>query len=444
MKKSILTSALSFLFLLYAGAAFSQCTTVVWPEKPEDKAKAEESKVLYEDAIRAGQYKDLKAAVQPFNWMLKTVPNHHISLYIQGAELFDKLATLEKDAAKKKVYVDSLMIVYDLRMKTCGDESNVMNRKALSFVKFNANEKPKESLSILDKVIRLNGVNISDGAIVPYMQVVKLNKLKLKNISDEQILQKYDTIVGIIDGKIQKNQSEGKPFDKLQTMKTQVDEILGSVVTFDCNMVKKIYEPKYRANPNDIVIAKKIFTQMLQGKCTDDPLWLEVAEKLHTTEKNCALAKNLGKIYLSRDNYEKGAQYLKEAQELCTEGTEKGEILLLRGQLEAVKGSKSTARDLYRQAVQADASLQKEVWEKTGDLILTSFESCKQLKSKVEDRLVFLLAYDYYSKAGASKKMAQAKENFPSKEEIFTEGIESGSSKTVSCWGESTTIRTRD
>ena len=58
---------------------------------------------------------------------------------------------------------------------------------------------------------------------------------------------------------------------------------------------------------------------------------------------------------------------------------------------------------------------------------------------------MFLIAYDYYAKAGDSKKMGIAKENFPSKEEIFTENIQAGSSATVNCWiNESTTVRTRD
>jgi tetratricopeptide (TPR) repeat protein len=449
MKKSILTGALSFLIMIYAGAAFAQCKEVVWPENPEMKAKAEESKVLYEDAVRAGQPKELKAAIAPLSWMLKNVPNHHVSLYITGADLFDKLAAAEKDPARKKVYIDSLMTLYDLRIKACGDESNVMNRKALSFVKFNANDKPAESLQMLDKVIELNGNNISDGALVPYMQVLAIHQAKVKpGFTDEQILQRFEKIISIIDAKTQKAQSEGKPIDKFVTMKTQSEELLTKTgMKIDCDFVKKSLEPKYRKNPKDLVLGKQIFTYMLQGKCTEDPLWLEVAEQIHTSgEKNCGLAKNLGKIYMSKENFAKAAQYLKESQELCTDAADKGEILLLRGQMEAVNGSKSAARDLYRQAASVDPSLQKEVYEKIGDLYLTSFDTCKKLVSKVEDRLVFLIAYDYYQRAGNTKKMAQAKDNFPSKEEIFTEGIDAGSSKTLnSCWvGESTTIRTRD
>jgi tetratricopeptide (TPR) repeat protein len=343
------------------------------------------------------------------------------------------------------------MIVYDMRMKNCGDESNVLNRKGLSFVKFNANAKPAESIKMIDEMIEKNGNNITDGALVPYMQVIAIHQAKVKpGFTDIQILERFDKINAILDAKIQQAQSQGKQeqVQKYQTMRTQIEELLPKTgVKIDCDFVKKSMEPKYRQNPKDLVLAKKIFGYMLQGKCTDDPLWLEVAEALHNGgEKNCGLAKNLGKIYMAKENFDKGAQYLKEAQELCTESADKGEILLLRGQLEAVRGSKPAARDLYKQAAGADPSLQKEVYEKIGDLYLTSFDACKQLKSKVDDRLVFLIAYDYYQRAGNTKKMAQAKENFPSKEEIFTEGIDAGSSKTLnSCWvGESTTIRTRD
>lgn len=451
MKKSILTGALSLLLMINAGAAFAQCKEVIWPENPEMKAKAEESKVLFEDAVRSGQQKDLKAAIAPFNWMLQNVPNHHVSLYITGGELFDKLASLEKDPKKRNAYVDSLMIIYDLRMKTCGDESNVLNRKVLSFVKFNANAKPAESLQLSDEVMQKVGNNITDALLVPYMQVVAIHQAKVKpGFTDEQILERFDKLNAILDAKIQQAQSKGQndQVTKYNTMRTQIEELLPKTgVTISCDLVKKTMEPKYRQNPKDLALAKKIFSYMLQGKCTSDPLWLEVAEALHNGgEKNCGLAKNLGKIYMSKENFEKGAQYLKEAQELCTESSDKGEILLLRGQLEAVRGSKPSARDLYRQAAQADPSLQKEVFEKIGDLYLTSFETCKQLKSKVDDRLVFLIAYDYYAKAGNSKKMAQAKDNFPSKEEIFTEGVDAGSSRTLNtCWvGETTTIRTRD
>lgn len=444
-QKTVFAGALVLLFMISSGAAFSQCTEVVWPESPELRAKAEESKVLYEDAIKTGQLAELKKAIKPFNWMVENVPNHHISLYIQGIELFDKLATLEKNADKKKAYIDSLMIIYDLRIKTCGDEANVFNRKALSFVKHNANAQPVETLEILDKAFEMNGNNILESTIVPYFHVVRLNFLN-KKVSEDDVLTRYDKLIEIVDAKIQDAQSKGKPVDKLQKMKEDLEQLLLNTVTINCDIVRSKFVPKFKANPNDIDIAKKIFTFMLKDKCTDDPVWLEAAEAVYNSgEKNCGLAKNLGIIHLSKENYDKAEKFLKEAQSICTEGSDKAEILLYLGSVEARKGNRSGAREFYRQAAAADAGTAKQAYEKIGDLYLNSFDVCKKLESRVTDRLVYLIAYDYYAKAGDSKKMAIAKDGFPSKEEIFTENIENGSKVTVGCWiQEATTIRTRD
>ena len=61
------------------------------------------------------------------------------------------------------------------------------------------------------------------------------------------------------------------------------------------------------------------------------------------------------------------------------------------------------------------------------------------------DRGVFLAAYKMYEKAGNNAQMKASKEQFPSIEEIFNEGMEEGESITVGCWiNESVTLKRRD
>jgi hypothetical protein len=115
------------------------------------------------------------------------------------------------------------------------------------------------------------------------------------------------------------------------------------------------------------------------------------------------------------------------------------------GLLSSKKGNKSGARELYRQAASADASVAKEAYEKIGDLYINSAGDCSKKVNLADDRLVFLLAADYYQRAGASQKLATAKAQFPSKEEIFLVNYQPGDTKKIECWiNESTTIRTRD
>jgi len=442
MKTIILSGVLSIVLFLSHSASHAQCKEVVWPEDPVMKAKTEESKVLYEDALKAG---NPKGAEPRLNWLLANVPQFHSSLYIYGAEVFDKLAAQEKDPARKKVYIDSLMIVYDMRIKNCGDEANVMNRKTLSFLKYKINESPDEALILMEKNFELNGNNVFDALLLPYMQVVRLNALKYKKLTDVEILTKYDKVMDVVDAKIKVTQSKGQSTDKYKEIKDDIDAVLISFIKVDCDFVKTNLEPKFRKDPNDLPLAKKIFTFMLQGKCTDDPLWLEAGESIHrnSPEKDFGLAKNLGLKYYSQNNLTKAESLLKEALPLAPTAKDKAEVLIYLGQFQ-VKTDKPAARTLFRQALEADPG-NKEAYEKIGDLYYGSFETCAKKVNMADDRLVYLVAADYYQRAGDSKKVAMAKEGFPSKEEIFLIDYQVGDTKQVGCWiGESTTIRTRD
>jgi len=445
MKNSITASVMLLAILFTSTASWAQCKEVVWPTDPTQKAKAEESKVLYEDAKNSKQYKQ---AVVPLNWLLANVPNFHSSLYINGADIYDELASAEKNPARKKVYVDSLMIIYDMRLKNCGDDPVVFNRKALSYLKYNSAEQPAEALKMLDEAFKRSGNNIMDATLVPYFQVVRLNVAKFKKMTDLQILERYDKLMAVIDAKIQKAQSEGKPVDKYKKYKDDIDAMLITMVKVDCDFVRANLAPKFKQNPNDIALAKKIFSFMLQGKCTDDPLWLQAAETVHKDpngQKDCGLAKNLGIIYMSKDELDKAESFLKEAQGICTDSQDKGEVLLYLGTLTSKRGNKAGARELYRQAASSNPTVAKEAYEKIGDLYYNSAGDCSKKVNQADDRLVFLLAADYYQRAGNGKKVAQAKDAFPSKEDIFLVNYQPGYKKNVECWiNESTTIRTRD
>lgn len=433
---------------LTLGIAFSasaQCGNDFNFGEGEQKAIAETNWVMLKDAKTNGHFEQ---AAPQLNWFLTNIPKLNKTLYIYGAEVYDGLAKKEANAAKKAMYADSLIIIYDLRLKhtPCNEEASIANRKALAaYPYFLNNDKVKDLLVLMDKAIELNGNNVMDGTLIPYMQTVCMNRSKFKSLTDEEIIQRYDKLTEIIEAKTKKAQSEGKPVDKYTKYQSDVDNIFsGCGVVIDCNMVKKTLEPKYRANPNDADLARKIFSYMLQGKCTDDPLWLETGEKVFEQTPDYGIAKNLAIKYLAAENYSKAELWLRKAVPLASTGNDKAEILILLGSLKARQGDKPGARELYRQALGASGG-NKDAYEKIGDLYMNSAKDCAREKSYAEDRLIFLAAYDMYSKAGNQQKMAQAKSQFPSTTELFEQNWNEGEIKKLDyCWvGEAVTLRTR-
>jgi tetratricopeptide (TPR) repeat protein len=433
------------LFLSVANIAWSQAVGCKnnWPA---DKAKAEEQLAIYGDALKQQNY---RGAVPGIQWFLTNAPKWNTKLYIDGTDIYNKLASAEKDPAKKQVLVDSLMWLYDERVKNCGDEINVLNRKATYAAVFNGQNKDKtaEVMTLFDKVLDISGTNVSDNVLDSYFKIVFANFALLKNKTEDQVLAHYEKIQGAIDAKIAKYQQENKQaeVEKLKAAKAGVDDLLPKMVPVDCAFVKKNMEPKFRQNPNDLVLAKKIFGFMLLGKCTDDPLWVEAGEVVHKLEptKDYGLTKNLAVKFLNVGNTAKANEYIKEAVGLATNPVQKAEVLIIQATIAAKGGNNTNARDLLRQAAASDPA-NKDAFEKLGDLYATSDE-CKKLKSQAEDRLIYIAAYDMYAKAGNNQKMGNMKALFPSKEDIFVLSWKTGESKNTGCWiNENVNLRTRD
>lgn len=434
---------LALVTAAFAASAQTPCKNNM-PTDPALRAKLEENKVIYEDAMRSGNYRGSAASLQ---WILNNAPQWHTNAYIHGADIYDKLAGAEKDPAKKLALADSLMIIYDLRIKNCGDEINVLNRKAGYSAKYFSQNKERTAsvLALFDRVFEISGNNVNDGNLELYMKVVQLNQALLKNLTEDQILARYDKISAVIEAKIQKAASENKQdqIEKLKTIKANVDDILVKLVTVDCPFVKKNLEPKFKANPNDAALANRIFMFMTKGGCIEDPLWLQAAEVVHKTTPDFGLAKNMAKVYAKNKNYEKADTYIAEAITLAKTLSEKADSYIIQGDLLSTRDQKSAARESYRKAIAADGS-NKEGFEKIGDLYMSSFNECKKQKSMAEDRLIYIAAYDMYARAGNSQKMAQARAAFPSVTELFELSWKEGESKPTGCWiNETVVLKTR-
>lgn len=390
--------------------------------------KAKEKNALYTDFVRAENWKQ---AMKPHAWLLKNTPDLNASIYINGAKIYEGLAESTDDKTKILEYQAKTLELYDLRIKYFNDEADVLNRKALAAYKFYKGEqaKYKELYELFNQAFEINQNDFYLGNLTAYMDVIRRYKLTGGDISDAEVFEKYTEIADVL----QYQRDNGADPNRLNKYADYIDKLLTATVDVDCNFIEEKLGPKFRKNPEDINLAKKIFGMMLQQKCTDSPLAMEVAEVVNEEEPNFGIAKFIGVKAASEGDIAKAQEYYEKAIELTDENPKKAEVYMSLARIQSSQGSKVAARSSARKALAFDPS-NAEPYLFIGDLYMGSFEDCRGGESRVKDRAVFIAAYEMYQKAGNSQRMNDAKAQFPSIEEIFNEGKEEGQSITVDCW----------
>jgi tetratricopeptide (TPR) repeat protein len=307
-----------------------------------------------------------------------------------------------------------------------------MERKAIYAYSFYKKDKDKyfDVLQIFQKAFELNGAEMNRGALVAYMDMVYKNYL-YKRLTDDEVIDTYSAISEALDVQ-RKNASEAER-KKIDSSADLVDRLLTATkVEISCDFVEERLGPKL-AEGNDLNMAKQVFRLMLKGKCLEKPLALKAAEIIQQAEPTYSVAKFLAQKNAQDGNDSQAIAYFEEAANLTDDNTEKAEMYVSIAKIQAKNGQKSTARNSARRALSFDPSY-KDAYDLIGNLYMTSYDECKEEKSQVKDRAIFIAAYNEYRKAGNSKMMAAAKAQFPSIEDIFNEGLQEGQSVTVGCW----------
>ena len=399
-----------------------------WPSDPDMESQAKAKNAMYDDYRKMGNFKE---AVPHLTWLLNNAPDLNPSIYINGAKIYEALVDLEEDEATKKKYQDSSLVMYDLRIKYFNKEPYVLNRKAAKAYRYKKGDKSEypELIELFEKVFELNGAKVLDNNTIGYFDIVRRHKLTGGDISEERILEIYDLVNSVIDEKIKAK----KNVERLNQYKSTIDGMLAAIVKIDCDFIQNKLGPKFEADPNDLKMAKSIVGHALNSKCTELPVAIKAAETVYEREPEYGVALLIA--FKSRENkdYETAIKYFNEAISLTEDNSKKAEGYIEIGNLYRVKGNKVTAREKYRKAVAIDPN-KKEAYTYIGDLYFSSFADCAKKESRVQDRAVYMAAYKMYKMAGNASRMAKAKEQFPSAEDIFTENKEVGSSMTVGCW----------
>lgn len=370
---------------------------------------------------------------------------------MHGIKIYQDLIEKTADRKLKNIYIDSLMQVYDKRIKYFDQKGFNLGRQGTDFFKYtldNENLTDEEKKVVLKKgykyvseSVKLQNSESEDVVLLLLMQSSK-GLLGLGEINKEQVIEDYDIVSKIISTQLTKAPTNAQ----LLNIRDLTDQAFQTSGAADCEALISIYEPKFDQIASNLEDLKKMVRMLDRQKCDASPLFAKASEKLYQLEPSAEAAYNMARMFVKANKLDRAQTYYKQAIELEKDQSNLAKYYTELAQLNF--SSPQMARTYAKKAIENNPNAGK-AYILLGDIYAHNNKSYGE--SDFERTLVFLVAVDYYSKAKkvdpsveaeANEKISLYSQYFPPKEEIFFNGLTVGQSYNLGGWiGESTIIR---
>lgn len=372
-------------------------------------------------------------------------PDASKNIYISGAKIYvDKLRKVE-DPQRKQELLDTLMMIYDRRIKYYNEEGYVMGRKGMDIIRFNEKEfeKAYEAFSRSTEIRKgETDLNVITGLIQTGSVMLRSEK-----ITPVEFLSDYMTASDILEQK----RATGQNPAKLKRVKTIMDKILSNTRISDCDAIKNALTEKVNAPDVDGDFLKLSLDLLTVSGCDNTEFYSTVNERLMEVEPDPALAYEVAKYSLKNDDFEKAAEYLRKAIDYEEEPEQKALYEYQLAVIELTKlGKPKEAKELAMKAIE-----HKEGWGDpyfiAANAILEGVKNCNL--EKFDKQAAYWLATDYVYRAKqvdpgveerADELIAQYQTHYPSVEETFFRSLKKGDKFNIGCWiNETTTVKVK-
>lgn len=409
-----------------------------------DSAKTVENVSIYTELVKQKNYQD---ALPAWRYVFKNAPKFSVSTYGRGVHVIRYM--IKKTKSPK--YVDTLMMVYDQRIKYYGNsrrfpEGYVLGRKGVDCFRYKGAklEGLKEAHGYFLKSHELQG-EVTEPHVMGYSFQVMVKLLNKEALSKEQIIDYYGKYVAILDKQMMvspKNKS------KIETVKNNIEKLFFDSGVADCETLTEMLTPKVDEVGDNIDELKKMISLLKRSECQGGELYAVLAEKIYKIQPDADAAYNLAIMFLRRDEIAKTENYLNEAISLTDNNENKAEYLVKLARIKLGQKKYATVKKYAAEALSINSALgQAHI------LIGQAYAASSKAYSadKFEQHTVFWVAVDRFIKAKRVDASVAEEANglikrysvyFPGKEEAFFRNIKPGDKVKVGSWiNESTTAR---
>jgi tetratricopeptide (TPR) repeat protein len=354
-----------------------------------------------------------------------------------------------KDPVYRAKLVDSLMVIYDQRVEYWPKYAvSSLNNKALDMYNYMKNDLERLYVGLNDVVAQTKENTRAN--IFLFQLNTAIDLFREGTVDAEKVIGIYEDAIKYLGMMTPKNDVEKRSIDK--TIE-DVESLFITSQVASCDNLLALFGPRYDADPQNLDLAKNIVRMMgITEGCTDNDLFLNAVNTMHTLEPSYTSAYYLYKLYAGRGDVDNAVKFMEEA--IAAEESDAVTDASYYYELAAFCFKNSKYASAYN-AAQKVIDLDPSLAGKTYMLMGTIWGSVPCGGNDIEQRAKYWVAVDYMNKAkAADESLAEDVNNhirqyaayYPQTAEAFMYDFTNGQSYTVSCGGmrATTTVRTQN
>ena len=409
-----------------------------WGETPEERRDNMMRSTFLKEALQNKLYNE---AAAHYLYLIEHAPTAAEAIYQRGEQLYLRKMSMASTTAEQREKFDSMMMVYDLRVKYFGTDplskAEILDRRARQYALYG--KRNREGLREAFRMAIEADVEGKNPALYETMVLYFSNLVedyKNDEVYPDEVIAEYDRLSLYFDG---------APADKAE-LQDQFDTLFGTSGVASCENLETLFREKLAQNPDDIDVLNQAVALMGRAKCTSD-FFFEVTERQYALAPSSNTAIFLAQGFQEKGNLEKAVNYLREALNVETDTKSREGLLQQLGVVELASNHVGAAVEAAQQL--------RELNPESGYSYFI-LAQCYAASGCVE---AYWVAYDTMKKAeelfqeSNLKQMATtlasayaARWPLSNDERFFMEGIKAGDSFTVGCGAASgirTTVRFR-
>lgn len=422
--------------------SFDDPKYAVWGDTPE----AREKNILNSNFLKESfDNRDYNAAAHHLKELLDHAPAASENTFVRGIALYKNKINRAKSLDEKQVFVDSLLLLYDLRNQYFGTHAvrgtvYLLDRKAREVLTYMPGERAAIRQAFRT-AIEAGGAATDPETVAIYFSNLCDDYKNTDQVLPDEVIAEYERLSQILAQNPQGAESKG-----------QLDTTFGMSGVASCENLEKLFSTKLEAAPNDEAVLSQAVALLSRAKCDGD-FFFAIAERYYKVKPSSETALFLAQGFQNKGDYPKALTYLNEAMTVEKNAAELQKLYIRMALIQLVSNDISGAASSARQARDLNPA-DGVAYFLLAQCYAASAASCGGFAGQT----AFWAAYDTMAKAvellagdtdylsSARSSLASYRSHFPSSEEMFFNELQEGVRYTVNCGtasGIATTARAR-